>query len=117
MNLSLAEEFLVHAVKFLFPPIIGGEGRGVATAWGAEPLRSELAPAEELPPVWPDPHGDARGIILEPLHAVAPALAASHPRLAANLGLLDAIRMGDARIRRVAVGLLTDHLSAVVAVG
>ena len=34
-NISQAEEFLVHAVKYLFPPEMSGETRGVPTAWAA----------------------------------------------------------------------------------
>src|SRR4051812_42229671 len=50
---AAAEEFLVHALKYLFPAKRGGETRGVPTAWAALPLVSELAETSELPPVWP----------------------------------------------------------------
>src|SRR5215208_1523044 len=61
-NLSQAEEFLVHAVKYLFPPEMNGETRGVPTAWAAPPLADQLAPLSDLPPVWPDPQGRQRGM-------------------------------------------------------
>ncbi|MEX2194275.1 MAG: hypothetical protein WD844_03240 [Thermoleophilaceae bacterium] len=110
-NLSQAEEFLVHAVKYLFPPEPGGETRGMPTAWAASPLADELAPQNGLPPVWPDPKGRQRGIAVVPLHRTAPTLARRDPALAERLALIDAIRMGDARLRGIAGKLLVERLA------
>ena len=79
VNASQAEEFLVHGVKYVFPPVRGGETRGIPTAWSASPLAGELAPTTELPPVWPDPMGEIRGIALQPLHCSAPRSRAVTP--------------------------------------
>jgi hypothetical protein len=97
-----AEEFLVHAVKYVFPAARGSETRGVPAAWAAPPLAAMLGPTTELPPVWPHPHGETRGIELEPLHPVVPDLALRGGTLAERLALVDALRAGDARIRRLA---------------
>jgi biotin operon repressor len=105
-NLSQAEEFLVHAVKYMFPPELNGETRGVPTAWAVPPLSDELAPPSDLPPVWPDPEGRQRGIALAPLHPTVPQLARRDQELGERLALIDAIRMGDARIRSLAAKLL-----------
>jgi len=110
-NISQTEEFLVHAVKYLFPPELGGETRGVPTAWAASPLAAELAPQSDLPPVWPDPRGRQRGIALAPLHPAVPALVQRDPELGERLALIDAIRMGDARVRNLATKLLSQHLA------
>lgn len=110
-NRSQAEEFLVHAVKYLFPPEWGGETRGIPTAWAAQPLASELAPQSDLPPVWPDPHGRQRGIALTPLHPAVPQLVRRDPELAERVALIDAIRTGDARIRSLATKLLRRRLA------
>jgi hypothetical protein len=112
VNTTRAEEFLVHAVKYVFPPKMGGETRGVPTAWAAPPLASMLAQADGLPPVWPDPEGDRRGIALEPLHPSAPSLARRDPRLGEALALVDGLRIGDARIRGLATELLSERLGA-----
>jgi hypothetical protein len=109
---SQAEEFLVHGLKYLAPPQWGGETRGVPTAWAAEPLRGQLAPASELPPVWPDPEGRTRGLALQPLHPIVPSLAVRKPELGELLALVDAIRAGDARTRGLAESLLRDRLRA-----
>ena len=116
-NLSQAEEFLVHAVKYLFPPEMNGETRGVATAWGAPPLSDQLAPPSDLPPVWPDPQGRQRGIAVAPFHPAVPELARRDPDLAQRLALVDAIRMGDARVRGLATKLLGERLARPASAG
>jgi len=112
VNVSQAEEFLVHAVKYLFPVALGGESRGIPTAWAAEPLRGQLAaPPDEIQPVWPDAHGQQRGLVLQPLHPAVPAAARRDPALAERLALLDGLRLGDARVRALAADLLRDRLA------
>ena len=110
VNIGQSEEFLVHAVKYLFPPELRGESRGIPTAWAARPLVDELAPQTDLPPVWPDPEGDRRGLAVIPLHPAVPQLAMRDPALGEQLALVDAIRMGDARVRQLAGKLLTERL-------
>lgn len=110
-NRSQAEEFLVHAVKYLFPPELNGETRGIPTAWAAQPLADQLAPQSDLPPVWPDPQGRQRGIAVTPLHPAVPELARRDPELAECLALIDAIRMGDGRVRGLAAKLLGQRLA------
>jgi hypothetical protein len=105
-----AEEFLIHAVKYVFPARRGSETRGVPAAWAAPPLVSLLADSAELPPVWPHANGRTRGIALEPLHAVVPDLAQRDDAMARRLALVDAIRAGDARIRRLAEDSLVNEL-------
>lgn len=110
VNVGHAEEFLVHAVKYLFPPEFEGETRGVPTAWAAPPLVDQLARSTALPPVWPDAEGTERGIALRPLHAAAPSIARADPAMGERLALVDALRLGDARVRGLAVELLRDRL-------
>jgi hypothetical protein len=111
VNLSQAEEFLVHAVKYIAPPILGGETRGIPTAWAAPELAEYLATSSaELPPVWPDPLGTQRGLSLEPLHPAAVQIAKKDPALSSCLFLVDALRLGDARVRAIAEDLLLKQL-------
>jgi hypothetical protein len=112
VNVGRAEELLVHGVKYVFPPVRGGETRGVPTAWAAAPLQDKLADSDELPPVWPDPMGRVRGISLEPLHESAPEISRRDPALAELLALTDALRLGDARVRGLAEELLRARLSS-----
>lgn len=114
VNLARAEEFLVHGVKYLFPPVLGGETRGIPTGWAAPPLDAVLAQAGDLPPVWPAAKGRVRGIALQPLHDSAPEIARRDPPLAEGLALIDGLRLGDARVRGLAVKLLGERLATPV---
>lgn len=91
------EDALVHGARYFLAPKRGGEVRGMPTAWAAPPLISEIATHEPLPPVWPDPLGDTRGLLLEPLHPNVPKAARLDSRLYEMLALLDVLRVGGAR--------------------
>ena len=97
-----AAEFLSHGLRYVFPARFKGESRGVETAWAAAPLRDLLTSSDSPPPVWPHPDGRVRGIALEPLHPSVPAAASIDPELHERLALVDALRIGDARVRREA---------------
>ena len=112
VNRGRAEELLVHGLKYVFPPVRGGETRGVPTAWAAPPLQEKLAKSGELPPVWPDPLGEVRGVALEPLHDSVPEISRRDPALTELLALIDGIRLGDARVRGVAEELLRERLGS-----
>ncbi|AIE84913.1 hypothetical protein OP10G_1545 [Fimbriimonas ginsengisoli Gsoil 348] len=102
MNLRSLEEALVHGAKYFMAPKRGGEVRGTPTAWAAPPLNEEIASSDALPPVWPNPIGEARGLSVEPLHPSAPKVALRDPNFYAVLALVDALRMGDNRERILA---------------
>ncbi len=80
------------------------------TAYAAPPL-SEHISSEDLPPVWPDPDGTVRGLALEPLYRTAPQAAKADPKLYQLLALVDALRMGRARERKLAEDELKQRLS------
>lgn len=108
-----AEEFLIHAAKFSFPPRWQSEARGVPTSWGAEPLKGELAESAGLPPVWPYSKGKVRGLGLEPLHAMVPKAALADPKLWQRLALVDALRSNEsARITQLAAKLLKERIGS-----
>lgn len=101
-NLSALEEFLLHGLKYAFPAEHGEVTRGVPTSYAAPPLKDQIAPGEELPPVWPWADGDTRGVALEPLYRTVPIAALRDPVLYEFLALADAIRNGRARERKIA---------------
>jgi hypothetical protein len=102
MNLRSLEEALVHGVKYFMAPKRGGEVRGTPTAWAAPPLNADIASSDALPPVWPDPMGETRGLSVEPLHPSAPKVALGDPSFYAVLALVDALRLGGNRERDLA---------------
>lgn len=105
-------EFLAHGARYVFPAVRQGEARGVPTAWAAPPLADRLSSSGENVPVWPHALGKVRGIALEPLHPVVPDAAGRDRQLGEALALFDAIRIGSARERALAVEELGRRLSA-----
>lgn len=103
-------EFTVHGLKYVFPPVWKGVTRGVPTSYAASPLNATFSPGE-LPPVWPHARGSVRGEGLVPLYKTAPDAALRDPELYAWLALIDAIRSGRARERRLAIEEVQRRLS------
>ena len=91
------EEFLIHGVKYAFPPVIGPMTRGIPTAHASPVLEKHLAVSGDEIFVWPHPEGQCRGIELSPLYKTVPDMVAIDERLYHALGVLDAIRVGRAR--------------------
>jgi DNA-binding Lrp family transcriptional regulator len=109
-NLSGLKEFLLHGVKYAFPAKRGEVTRGMPTSYFGPPLKDQIAPGDELPPVWPWRDGDIRGISLQPLYKTAPVAALHDPFLYELLALVDAIRDGRARERNIAEKELINRL-------
>jgi hypothetical protein len=110
LNFSGLVEFLVHGLKYAFPAQHSGVTRGMATSYAAEPLKSEIAASNDLPPVWPWQEGDTKGLGLEPLYKTVPHAALRDPALYELLALVDAIRDGRARERNLAERDLVQRL-------
>lgn len=101
--LSALEEFLIHGLKYAFPPERGELTRGVPTAFAAEPLRNRISAGNDPPPVWPCAEGSARGYSFAPLYKTVPQAALRDPFLYEMLALIDSIRDGRVREREMAV--------------
>lgn len=104
------EEFLVHAVKYIFPAERGEVTRGIPTAYAAPPLADQISSGADPPPVWPFPDGHVRGTTFEPLHKTVPHAATHDPVLYELLALIDALRDGRAREREIAERELSARL-------
>ena len=104
-----SDELIAHALPFVAPASLGASVRGIPTAWGVAPLADEVTAVDEAP-VWPDRRGTARGPALAPLHACALALAREDPEMYEALALVDALRVGRARERKLALGHLRARL-------
>ena len=96
-------EFLIHGVKFAYPPDRGGITRGMPTGYAAQPLKALIVQPDEPPPVWPDPEGQVRGYEFSPLYSSVPKACKIDPNLYELLALVDAIRDGRARERKIAI--------------
>ena len=96
-------EFLIHGVKYAYPPDRGGITRGIATSYAAQPLKELITQPDEPPPVWPDPEGQVRGYEFSPLYSSVPHACKVDPKLYELLALVDAIREGRAREKKIAI--------------
>ena len=112
LNRSALQEFLIHGVKYAFPPERGELTRGLPTAHAAEPLKSQIAIGNDPPPVWPWAHGKMRGYSFAPLYKTVPQAALRDPALYQMLALVDAIRDGRSRERHLAEEELKSRLKA-----
>jgi len=106
------EEFLVHGIRFVFVPELGELTRGIPTAHGAPPLRQQVQAGDTPPPVWPHPRGEVRGLSFSPLFRSVPEAARADRALYELLALVDGIRGGRARERKLAATMLAGKLGA-----
>lgn len=106
-------DFLLHGVRYVFPAVHGPERTGLPTAWAhpdLAPLFVDGEPSRAL--VWPSDKGDLRGESLVPLFANLPAVAARDPRLHTLLAMVDALRAGGTRERRVVGDALSERIQS-----
>ncbi len=109
-NYTALEEFLVHGLKFVFPPEHGELTRGVPTSYAASPLRDIIPKGHDPVPVWPYEQGKQRGVAFEPLYRTAPIAALRDPPFYEYLALADALRDGRVRERKAAENELCRRL-------
>jgi hypothetical protein len=76
------------------------------------PLARMFAQTPDPPLVWPHPEGDVRGESLEPLYPSAVDAARRDSKLYECLALVDALRVGRAREKSLAIDLLARRLRA-----
>ncbi|WP_417601449.1 hypothetical protein [Owenweeksia hongkongensis] len=101
-------EFLQFGLRHVYPQQPGSIVRGLPTAHSALPL-SDLIQSEE-PYVWPWAKGTERGQAIEPLHASVPEACQKDKKLYELLALVDAIRVGRAREKSIAINELNHRI-------
>ncbi len=109
VNRKALLDFLIHGARYAFPPALGPETRGIPTAAAAPGLAGKLP--KSPPVVWPSAEGKTRGESLLPLYEGAPQAALLDSHLYRVLALVDALRMGQVRERRLAQDLLELELA------
>lgn len=111
IRLKAFREFLLTGVPYAYPVQTGAPTRGIPTAWGVPILRDQLQGNDIEMPVWPDPNGKQRGVGLAPLYRSVTTAAKNDSKLYDLLALVDALRAGRARERRLATQALNTRLS------
>ena len=109
-NFRNLREFLIHGIQYVFIPERGEMTRGLATGIFAMPLSDLIVLPDEPPNVWPDPEGGQRGLAFSPLYKSVPKAAGEDPLLYELLTLVDVLRSGYARERKIAAAELEKRL-------
>ncbi len=94
-------DFLQYGIKYVFPQLPGSLVRGIPTAHSAKPL-SEMIQSDENY-VWPSGQGTMRGYSVIPLYKSVVNAVQVDSQLHELLALVDAIRIGRAREKEIAV--------------
>ena len=100
MKLSLLE-FLQYGIRYVFPQKPGPIVRGVATSHSASPLKKQINSKEVF--VWPYAKGNVRGQSILPLYPSVPEAVLKDKMLYQLLALVDALRVGRAREKELAL--------------
>ncbi len=107
MKLALMD-FLQYAIKYVFPQKPGPVVRGIPTSHSASPLKEQIHSSEDY--VWPYAKGTVRGHSILPLYISVPEAALIDNDLYELLVLVDAIRVGRAREKEIAINELKKRL-------
>lgn len=94
-------ELLQYGISYVFPQQPGPIVRGIPTAHSAPPL-SEIIVSNE-PYVWPSGKGKIRGQSIIPLYPSVVDAVQKDEKLYELLALVDAIRVGRAREKEIAI--------------
>lgn len=108
--MEAVRQYVLFGASYCYPALRGEPTIGFATAYGVPPLSEKVLFSQEMPPVWPHPEGDQSGFALMPLYENLPLAAKAFPPLYELMALFDALRMGQAREREIAVQLLNERL-------
>jgi len=110
VNRSGLLELLGHGIRYVYPAVRGELTRGVPTSFAAEPLRSVIHESGPEVPVWPSLLGKVRGYSFEPLYKHAAVAALADPVFYELLSLVDALRDGRVRERKIALEMMGKRL-------
>ena len=92
----------------VFPAKPGAVVRGIPTAHSTAPLNKEISSGEDY--VWPFAKGNVRGHGITPLYATVPQAALDDEQLHVLLALADALRVGKAREKKIALQELNSRI-------
>lgn len=107
MKMALME-FLQYGFRYVFPQKPGAVVRGVPTSHSATPLNAVIQASEVY--VWPYAKGTIRGQSIIPLYPSLPEAALKDDQLHELLALTDALRVGRAREKEMAIMELKKRL-------
>ena len=95
-------EFIIHGVPYAYATAPGEFTRGIPTAWAAPILINEFSADKQNLPIWSHPEGKIQGLAIEPLYRNVPALSLKDNEIYPLLALVDALRIGRVREKKIA---------------
>lgn len=97
-----AIEFLTHAIRYVFPPVVANTSvKGMPTGYAAPVAAAEFAVSGDVS-VWPCENGNVVGRAFEPVYSSVPSAAGADSELYDSLALIDMLRGGRLRERAFA---------------
>lgn len=101
-------DFIQFGLPYAFPQRPGSTVRGVPTAHSAPPLNGQIQSDDDY--VWPYAKGSARGQSVIPLYKSVPEAVQKDPALYELLALVDAIRLGNTREKKIAISEMKNRI-------
>ena len=101
-------DFIEYGLPYAFPQRPGSLVRGVPTSHSASPLKDKIQSDENF--VWPHATGKVKGQAVTPLYKSVPEAVQNDPLLHELLALVDAIRLGSSREKKIAVSELKQRI-------
>ena len=101
-------DFIEYGLPYAFPQRPGAIVRGVPTSHSAPPLKEQIQSDENF--VWPYAEGRVKGQAVIPLYESVPKAVQNDPALHELLALVDAIRLGSSREKKIAVSELKKRI-------
>ena len=100
MKMALMD-FIQHGLPYVFPQKPGAIVRGIPTSHSAPPLNQQIQSIENY--VWPYGKGKIRGQSITPLYPSVTEAVLKDDKLHEILALVDALRVGRAREKELAI--------------
>jgi hypothetical protein len=112
VNMQGLSEFIFYGLGYVFPAKPMELTRGITTGIAAPVLQGKLFSSGDLPWVWSDARGKTKGQSIEPIYKTVPFAVKRDPLLYALLALVDSIRCGNNRERKMAFELFQEIVSS-----
>ncbi len=103
-------DFVAYGLPYVFPTEIGTLVRGIPTAHSAPVFNNKIISNETL--VWADSKGSAKGQAVEPLYPNALLAIKKDSTFYDVLAILDAIRIGKVREKKIGIEMLRNILKS-----
>ncbi len=94
-------EFIIYGLQYVFPQRPGEIARGLPTAFSHPFMKRHFVSEQQY--VWPDAASDEKGFSMQPLYAGVASAAKKDDKLYLMLALIDVLRSGKTRERKLAI--------------